>query len=330
MADTDKITRILTLYSQLIEGKEITKTNFCLEHGIQQRSFDRDIEDLRLFLSERYSLNELIYSRKDNSYHLSNWENKRLLGEESAALVSMIIFTKSFRRDEIEELLKNLIEVTDGQHRELIFQIVKNRFSSRGLRKTEGASLKTQWDIERCILGQKMIVLDYKKGDGEYVQRELKPMEVIYDDGYAYLVAYRCDEQYFYPAFYRLDRIRSFKIKGGIYGNRVWEEYKKLDIKSHLKYMQAGELLEIKVRCKTAKKQLIEESFEATEVTEEKDDVCVISIRSFEQGFLQWILGQGYTVEVLEPVSLRQKIKGIINQQQKLYEREADGDGKDD
>ena len=48
----DKITRLLILYSSLINGDEINKTMFCFENDCSPRSFDRDIEDIRLFLSE--------------------------------------------------------------------------------------------------------------------------------------------------------------------------------------------------------------------------------------------------------------------------------------
>ena len=38
------------LYHQLLNGEHIDKAAFSLEHNIMERSFDRDIEDIRLFL----------------------------------------------------------------------------------------------------------------------------------------------------------------------------------------------------------------------------------------------------------------------------------------
>lgn len=43
---------MLLLYSSLLNGEEINKTIFCFENDCSPRSFDRDIEDIRLFLSE--------------------------------------------------------------------------------------------------------------------------------------------------------------------------------------------------------------------------------------------------------------------------------------
>ena len=52
MAGTDMTTRILKMYEALSKGKEIQKIPFCEEHNISERTFDRDIEKIRLFLSE--------------------------------------------------------------------------------------------------------------------------------------------------------------------------------------------------------------------------------------------------------------------------------------
>ena len=59
----DKITRVLFLYSKLMKGEGVNKAVFCVENDCSPRAFDRDIEDVRLYLSESYSASELIYDR---------------------------------------------------------------------------------------------------------------------------------------------------------------------------------------------------------------------------------------------------------------------------
>ena len=44
MAGIDKVTRILMMYTKLLEGKKIYKKSFCADTGINRRTFDRDIE----------------------------------------------------------------------------------------------------------------------------------------------------------------------------------------------------------------------------------------------------------------------------------------------
>lgn len=81
----DKITRILRLYAQLAQGKKVNKLNFCMEVDCLERTFDRDIEDIRLYLSEFFCTQELIYDRLENVYYFTN-SNRYLLEEEEYLL----------------------------------------------------------------------------------------------------------------------------------------------------------------------------------------------------------------------------------------------------
>ncbi len=68
----DKVTRVLMLFYRLSRGEKINKENFCLEYEVNPRTFDRDIEDIRLFLSELYTCSELIFDRNSNSYLITD------------------------------------------------------------------------------------------------------------------------------------------------------------------------------------------------------------------------------------------------------------------
>ena len=60
MPGTDKITRILILFYRLSKGEYIDKVAFAAEHDITERSFDRDVEDIRIGLS---TLNQTVFLR---------------------------------------------------------------------------------------------------------------------------------------------------------------------------------------------------------------------------------------------------------------------------
>lgn len=68
----DKVTRVLLLFYHLSRGERVNKSNFCLEYKITGRTFDRDVEDIRLFLSELYTSSELVFDRATNSYIITN------------------------------------------------------------------------------------------------------------------------------------------------------------------------------------------------------------------------------------------------------------------
>ena len=68
--EVDKTTRILLLYGRLVQGERINKMAFCMEAECLPRTFERDIEDIRLYLSEVHEDKELIYDRNNNTYCL--------------------------------------------------------------------------------------------------------------------------------------------------------------------------------------------------------------------------------------------------------------------
>ena len=55
----DKIERLLLLYTKLITGEQVNKTLFCFEYECSPRTFERDIETIRLYLSDSFSFSEL-------------------------------------------------------------------------------------------------------------------------------------------------------------------------------------------------------------------------------------------------------------------------------
>ena len=50
----------------------MNKFQFCMETGCSLRAFDRDVEDIRLYLSDSFSGSEILCDRKDNEYFMSN------------------------------------------------------------------------------------------------------------------------------------------------------------------------------------------------------------------------------------------------------------------
>ena len=105
----DKVSRVLIMYRRLMQGEKIDKQMFMFEYGIDRRSFERDVDDIRLFLSENYSGSELLYDRKDHVYYMTNLTVPRLHLPEALVYEKMLLDSGAFRRDEVEGLLDALL-----------------------------------------------------------------------------------------------------------------------------------------------------------------------------------------------------------------------------
>ncbi len=104
----DKVTRMLMLFSKLTKGESVSKISYCLETGVNARSFDRDIEDMRLYLSETFSLDELYYDRQNNSYYLTGVSKQPIEMAEYRFLARLLIESELLRKDELAGMLSML------------------------------------------------------------------------------------------------------------------------------------------------------------------------------------------------------------------------------
>lgn len=60
------------LFYRLSRGEKINKQAFCDQYEVSKRTFDRDINDIRMFLSEIFTSSELVFDHYRNEYYLSD------------------------------------------------------------------------------------------------------------------------------------------------------------------------------------------------------------------------------------------------------------------
>lgn len=67
MEATDKIERVLGLYSKLMNGSIVNKAAEATNYGVNERSIQRDIDDIRNYLDQKGVedgvFNSIIYDR---------------------------------------------------------------------------------------------------------------------------------------------------------------------------------------------------------------------------------------------------------------------------
>lgn len=205
----DKITRMLLLHSKLTKGEKINKVMFCLENDCQPRSFDRDIGDYRLYLSETFSGNELLYDRKENSYYLSGNHRAELEITEYSLLERLLLDTGILRYDEMKLLLEHLASNTENSGKllkrqaETLKEYIEPNHNS--------AILKMHGDLNVVIRNRAVINMKYYSEDGTFQEYEILPCRLKCKDNQLLLVALSVTEECEETLYYHLERIHSFK-----------------------------------------------------------------------------------------------------------------------
>lgn len=209
---TDKVTRILILFYNLCEGKYVNKKEYCVEHGIAERSFDRDIEDIRLFLTEIYSGNDIVYDRDNKGYHLAYVSSGHLSGEETIAILNLILGAHTLCDEEKYRLLESLISVTETSRRQLVDKIIKKRLSSVQTDNDIPPLMKLQWDIGLCLTDEHILELVFKNQENATETQKIRLMDIVLKDGELYLKAHLADEEPNSPLLFPLKKIERFRV----------------------------------------------------------------------------------------------------------------------
>ena len=200
-----QITRILTLYQRLIAGKVIDKTLFALEFDTTERSVDRDILAVRLFLSESFSNLELIYDRELRGYRLKNLRIQQEIALGECYLLSKLLLdSRHLRTDEQTELGRILMSQLSAKHRDRALPVLKHTPEIPDRR--DKTSLQLIEDLLYSIEQQDQIALHFGK---PYEDEPCVPYSVEFRDREAYLVALELDNRT--PTLFCLDDIKSYR-----------------------------------------------------------------------------------------------------------------------
>lgn len=305
----DKITRLLLMFSKLLNGEEINKTIFCFENDCSPRTFDRDIEDIRLYLSESFSSAELRYKRSSNTYFIDCARRKPLEPMEYLLIERILKDSKILRKDEFDALSLHLLENTEkAKNLEGERKAVCSKYISPLHNK---ALIKMNGDLENIIRTKKCIKIHYIKSTGEKIDQNILPCDVKYDLGNLYLIGYRMETEEEYPAYYRLDRISSFEILNSQSiddQNRVRKYFDRYA--NGIIQMYGGFFIEIGLQCVNAFYPYIYDKFRNVEIVTKDEQNTVLKLKVFEDGFIKWLMSQSTDmVKVLYPESTIEKIK---------------------
>ena len=138
----------------LRDGKKVNKSLFSMDYEVSERGFDRDIQDIRLMLSDMGIYDEVLYDKSDNTYYLTGQECYQLDEAESYILVKLLLNSNAFRKDEAEGLIETLVLATDKHKRKLLIEKLKPDMELYDNKNHEKAIVKLIQDLSNCIIAE--------------------------------------------------------------------------------------------------------------------------------------------------------------------------------
>ena len=311
----DQISRVLQLYAKLSDGYVVNKAEEAARYGVNERSIQRDIDNIRNFLdedSERTGIvNSIVYDRLAKGYKLETLYKIRLQNSEVLALCKILLDSRAFTKDEMVEMLDKLItccvpKINQQRVKDLIrneeFHYVEPRHKTK--------FINTMWDLGQAINEARYIEIDYyRTKDKKTVHRKLQPVALMFSEYYFYLTAFIEDEEVkkdfdvlndSFPTIYRIDRIKSLQVLDKRFHIPYSSRFEEGEFRKRIQFMYGGKLQKVKFRYTGTDIDAILDRLPTAQILDDENGAYVVSAEVFGSGIDMWIRSQGDDVQLIQ------------------------------
>lgn len=332
---SSKNNRILDLYTRLSEGHIINKSQEAPNFGVDERSIQRDIDDIRAFLADRQSdkaadSRMIEYDHKQKGFVMTGSEASMMSNSEILAVSKILLASRAFTKREIGSILKKMVQgCVPQKNMQLVKELLSNeRFHYMELHHKSHIQDKL-WDLGTAIQEHNLLEITYTKAEHtrETVKRLIEPMAVLFSEYYFYLNAFIVEKEadgiykhkYDYPAIFRIDRIKDYRETGERFHVSYADRFEEGEFRKRIQFMYAGELMRIQLKYYGENPEPVLDRLPTAHVIGQKDREYLISAEVYGTGIIMWLLSQGSRVEVIRPESLRQEMKEKAQEIAALY-----------
>lgn len=310
----NKVERVLSIYTRFLNGALVNKAEEAARFDVNERSIQRDIEDIRAFLEINtgdVGYSQLVYDYSAKGYRLECAHKINLKNSEMLALCKILLDSRAFTKEEMTSMLERLVDCcVPKSERKLVGELIRNEVFHYIEPQHKTRFIGTMWEIGQAIRECRYIEIDYfRMKDKAVVKRKVKPVAIMFSEYYFYLTAFIDDNdearQDFdilndsFPTIYRIDRIKKLRMlyeKFHIPYNSRFEEG---EFRKRIQFMYGGRLQRIKFEYLGLDIDAILDKLPTAKIISENDGVFTITAEVFGKGIDMWLRSQGENVKLL-------------------------------
>lgn len=309
----DKVERVLGIYTKLMGGYYVKKTEEAQKYGVNERSIQRDIDDIRNFLeldAETHGyIDSVIYDRKEKGYYLKQIKEQKFTNSEILAICKILLDSRAFKKTEIETMLEKLISCCVSIcDQKMIRDLIANEEEYYIAPKHDKWFMDDMWRIGQAIRGCNYIEIEYSKKKG-IVKRKLKPVAIMFSEYYFYLTAFIEDkkvQEHFdvlndsFPTIYRIDRIKHIDVLKEKFHIPYRDRFEEGEFRKRIQFMYGGKLQKVKFLYSGEYIEAVQDRLPTAKILSEENGVYLVSAEVFGKGIDMWLRSQGDAVKRLE------------------------------
>ena len=305
-----KVERIIGLYNKVVEGDILVKAEEAARYGVNERSIQRDIDDIRAyFANDPESNRELIYDRAKKGYVLVQNSKKSLTNSEILTVCKILLESRSLTKEEMYPIIDKLLQscVPYKNYKQVIDLICNEKFHY--LEPHHGKRfVDDMWDIGSAVHEHRLMKIRYQKlKETAKVMRLIQPVGIMFSEYYFYLCAYICASEdmpdvvkHPFPTIYRIDRIAEFEVLDEHFRVPYTDRFQEGEFRKRIQFMMGGELRVIKFRYKGLSIESVLDRFPTAEIIDQDEKSWTIRAEVYGDGVDIWLRGQGDAIELLD------------------------------
>ena len=310
----DRSDRLLGIYTRLINGGIVNKTEEAAKYNVDERSIQRDIDSIRNFLAndvdESGVINSIIYDRVKKGFRLEHIYKIKLTNSEILAVCKILLESRSLTKDEMIPMLDKLISsCVPYENQKIVKDLIRNEEFHYVEPRHRTKFLDNMWTLGQAIRDCHYIEIEYTRSkDKKTVQRKLKPVAIMFSEYYFYLTAFIDDEKVkkdfdvindSSPTIYRIDRIKNVQVLGERFHIPYSSRFEEGEFRKRVQFMMGGELQKVKFVYKGLDVDAVLDRLPTAQILDQDDRGFIIQAEVFGKGIDMWLRSQGDIVEIL-------------------------------
>lgn len=293
--------RLLNIYERLNKGEVVCKEELARDFGVSLKTIQRDIDDLRAYLTEAHFTEieaTIKYDKAKNGYYLVRLEREWFTNEEVLALAKILLESRAFRKDELSELMKKLLMQTSDKDRKTVEDIIHGEYMSYIPPRHNKRLLSLVWNLSAIVKSHKIITFSYTRQDGKKSVKKVKPVAIMFSEFYFYLIAYMAEADKDFPIVFRIDRMEDIKETGEIFSVPYKDKFNDGEFRKRVQFMYTGELKTVTFEYSGVLEAILDR-IPTCKILKEEKGVYTIRAEAYGDGIDMWLRSQGDKVKIL-------------------------------
>lgn len=288
--------RMLKMYDLVSRGEPLRKNLLMERFGVTAKTFQRDLEDLRAYISETGG-GEIKYDKANNEYRLMKSGGAFLSPQEVLGLCKILIESRAFNQDEFEALIQKLLLQLPEQSRKAVEELIRNEHHYYIALQHGKPLLQLIWELSGFIKQQIIISITYTRHDGTERTHSVKPVGIMFSEFYFYLITFIDGKDG--PTVFRIDRIKSYASNDERFFVPYAERFSEAEFRKRVQFMFAGDLRHVKFVYRGSLEAVLDRLPTSKVIGKSEDGFPVVTAEVFGTGLDAWLRAQGELVEVL-------------------------------